>query len=162
VLPLILMALASAPTCQVENARYQLRTAPSVTADFRSVDSGPDWPAHLAMRLHVGASGRDYWFLPWNGGTDGRAHMASTTDVTSPAWKAPSPDSASQRPLGDFDYVGTDASYLVIEGTPEQGDAAPGHMLISNLNDALWHQTSSDRRDAVPTQFFDLVACGKP
>jgi hypothetical protein len=157
--PLFLIALVSSSHCAIEDARYQLRTAPQITASFQDIESGADWPAHLALQLHIGATGRYYWFLPWNGGTDGRAHLASTTNVKSTSWRAPSPDAADQRPIGDIDYIGTDASYTVLEGVPKQKGIAPSHMLLPNLGDALWHLASPDRRDSAPNQFFDLVSC---
>jgi hypothetical protein len=147
--------------CSVENATYRLRSAPAITATFLDIDGGQDWPSHLALRVRIGASGRDYWFLPWNGGTDGLAHLASTTDVRSAHWKAPSPDAANERPIGDIDYIGTDASYRVLEGVPVRSGIAPSHMMMPNLGDALWHRTDPSKRDGAPKQFFDLVSCSK-
>lgn len=144
--------------CTVEDARYQLRTAPEITATFRDVDSGSDWPSRLALRIHIGKTDRSYWFLPWSGGTDDRQNLASTKDVTAPDWHPPSPDGGS-RPLGNLEYIATDAHYSVIDAIPRRNDAAPAHILLPGLGDALWHSTLSSQRDGAPKQFFDLVSC---
>src|SRR3954470_4458059 len=111
---LALLAAASVMSCTNERARYALRTSPEVTAEFRPIESGDDWPARLAMRIHFAKSGRTYWFLPWSGGSDGLQHLASTTDVEAAGWRAPSAD-GGPRPLGDLDYIGVDGAYRVIE-----------------------------------------------
>jgi hypothetical protein len=65
--------------------------------------------------------------------------------------------------LGDFDYIGTDARYDVIDDIPRRGGIAPAHILIPGLGDALWHQWPIvEPRDGAPKQFFDLVTCGSP
>ncbi|MDR6113661.1 MULTISPECIES: hypothetical protein [unclassified Sphingomonas] len=156
-LALAFFAFVAADHCRVENARYVLRHQPSVTAAFRPVDSGPEWPAGVAMAIRFGDSGRRLWWLPWNGGTDGRQHLASTTDVTRPGWHPPSPD-GGPRPLGDMAYVGTTATYDVIESVPRRGGAAPAHILLPGLGDAAWHGDTG-QRDRAATQFFDLVGC---
>ncbi len=142
-----------------------MRTAPSITASFRNVNTAKaasgwdDWPSHLAFRVHMGKTNRTYWFLPWPGGADDLQHLASTTDVDAPDWKPPNPD-GGPRPLGDFDYIATDAQYNVIDSIPHRGDTAPAHILIPRLGDALWHQVAElNPRDGAPKQFFDLVAC---
>ena len=155
------LAVTAAMLCKVDYAHYVLRTSTTVTAQFRPVDSGRDWPSRLAFRVHLEATGRTYWFLPWNGGTDGRQHLASTTDVERPGWHPPSPDDGP-RPIGDTDYLATDASYRVLASAPERGEQAPAHILLPNLGDALWHQpTMLEPRDTAPKQFFDLVGCGR-
>ena len=156
-----LLALASAATstCPIEKAHYALRSQPSVTAEFRDVPTDQDWPAGLAMRLHIGASGRTYWWVPWNGGTSGGEHLASTTDVTQPGWRPPSPDDGP-RPLGDVDFIATDAAYSLWNHVPVRGGPAPAHFLIPNLSQALWRGTPGDARDGTARQFFDLVSCG--
>lgn len=83
-LAFFVIAAAAPLQCPTENARYVLRNAPEVTAHFRAVDSGPDWPSGLALAVRFGRSGHTYWWLPWNGGTDNRQNIASTTDVTVP------------------------------------------------------------------------------
>lgn len=154
-----LAAAVAALSCDVEHARYVLRTAPDITATFRDVDTPIDWPSQLAFRLHFARTNRTYWFLPWPGGTDDLQNLASTTDVEAPNWQPPNPDDGP-RPLGDFDYIATDAQYNVIDDIPHRGRPAPAHILIPGLGDALWHQSPMlDRRDGAPKQFFDLVAC---
>jgi hypothetical protein len=112
------------------------------------------------MRIHIGTSGRTYWFLPWNGGTDDLQHLASTRDVDSADWRPPSPDDGP-RPLGDLDYIATDQTYRVLDHVPSRGEQAPAHILLPTLGDALWHRNFAvnDHRDSAPKQFFDLTAC---
>ena len=142
-----------------------MRRAPEITATFRDVgtsgaaNGSDDWPSDVAFRIHMGKTSRTYWFLPWPGGTDDQQHLASTTDVDAPGWKPPNPDDGP-RPLGDLDYIATDAQYNVIDYIPRSGGPAPAHILIPRLGDALWHQIAHlNPRDGAPKQFFDLVGC---
>ena len=153
-MPVALLIAAALAACPVEAARYTLRTAPDVTAHFVAVDSGRDWPAHVALAVEFAKSGRTYWFLPWGGGTDDRQNLASTTDVRLPGWRPPSSD-GGPRPIGDLEYVATDIAYRVIDETPRRGRAAPAHILIPSLGDRTWHS----HFDAAPKQFFDLTGC---
>jgi len=156
---MMVAAVASLATCKVENAVYAQRTAPGLTARFVAADTGPFWPSGLALRMHVEATDRTYWWLPWNGGSGGQNHLASTSDVTAPDWAAPGPDDAGQRPLGDVRYIGVDASYRLLPAVPRRGEVAPAHFLIPDLREALWYRTPPDARDSEAGQFFDLVAC---
>ena len=151
----LLLSLA-ASACPVEQARYALRTEPTVSARFMRLESGADWPQGLALRLDF--HGRREWFLPWNGGTDGRQNISSTLDPTRPGWAPPSPD-GGPRPLGDFEYIGLDETYRLLTSAPTRGETAPAHFLIPHLDDALRHPPSDRPRDSIPRQFFDLVAC---
>jgi len=157
---LSLLALASgvSQSCKVENAHYALRTQPSVTADFHDVDSGLDWPNNLVMRMHIGESGRTYWWVPWNGGTNGQQSMASTLNASAPGWRPPNPD-GGPRPLGDVQFIATDSAYKLLNHVPVRGGKAPAHFLIPDLREALWYRTPSDARDYTARQFFDLVSC---
>ncbi|AZR28064.1 hypothetical protein [Xanthomonas vasicola] len=78
----VLMMALAVSGCAVENARYTLRDDAGVQAEFHAVASGPQWRAQLALRVHSSHTGLDAWFLPWNGGSDGSQHLASSTDVT--------------------------------------------------------------------------------
>lgn len=150
---------ANLGSCKVENAVYQQRSsAPSITASFMAVASAPEWPSGVALRIHFGNTGRTYWWLPWNGGTNGQQNLASTTDVTAPDWKLPSVE-AGPRPLGDVSYLGMDAQYNVLQSVPKRGEPAPAHFLIPDLRSALWYRTAPDQRDGDARQFFDLVGC---
>lgn len=151
------LSLVATKACTVENAQYAMRKKPSITATFRSIESGREWPAGVALAIHFGDSGRTYWWLPWPGGTDGKQNVASTTDVTRPNWQPPSPD-GGPRPLGNMEYIATNARYDVIDDIPRRGGVAPAHMLFSTLGDAAWHW-STTQRDSAPKQFFDLVGC---
>ena len=158
-LPLLLaLASAHARFCNVENAHYALRTQPSVTASFRDVDSGRDWPSGLAMRLHIGATGRSFWFLPWNGGSSGSQHLASTEDVTKRGWHPPDPD-GGPRPIGDLEFIATDKGYDLWDHVPVRGEIAPAHLLIPDLANVLSHQLPSGRGASTVRQFFDLADC---
>jgi hypothetical protein len=152
-LPAIVLAAAVA-SCHVDSARYVLRTAPDVTAQFRRLEPSVDWPAGLALGVHFAKSGRTYWFLPWGGGTDDLQHLASTADVTAREWRPPSPD-GGPRPIGNVDYIAMTRAFRVIDATPRRGDVAPAHLLLPNLGDQTWHSN----RDAAPKQLFDLVGC---
>ena len=152
-----LLLSVSIANCPVEQARYALRTEPAVVARFMLVESGPDWPQGLALRLDF--HGRREWFLPWNGGTDGRQNISSILDPTRSGWKPPSPD-GGPRPLGDLEYVGLDETYLLLEAAPKRGEKAPAHFLLPHLDDVLRHPSGDKPRDSIPRQFFDLLACG--
>lgn len=158
---LLAALLATIATCPVEHARYALRTTPTTVATFVKVETGPEWPAGLAFRIDAGQSGRSYWFLPWNGGSDGAQHLASTTDIRAPNWTPPSPD-GGPRPLGDLDYIATDASYGVLAAVPRRGQTAPAHILLPTLDDRLRHPLGGQARDSLPRQFFDLIDCHAP
>lgn len=148
---LFALAAASVAACPVERAHYTLRHNPEVTAYFRPVESGHDWPSGLALAVHHKRSGKTFWWLPWNGGTDDLQNVASTQDVTVEGWQPPSPD-GGPRPYGNRQYLGTDAAYNIIGHVPKRGEPAPAHMLFPN---------SAGSGDTVfPTkQFFDLVSC---
>lgn len=162
---MVLLAMAAAAamamdlqTCKVEDAVYRQRGS-SISATFIPVNSGPDWPASLALKMHVGDSGRSYWWLPFSGGSNGRQHLASTTDVTAPGWRPPSGEDGRARPLGDVGYVAMDASYNITGAPLQRGGLAPAHFHIPDLRSALWYRTPPDRRDGESGQFFDLVSC---
>lgn len=150
---------AQLDSCKVEDAVYQQRQAPSITARFIPVEPSAEWPSGLAMKMHFGDSGRTYWWLPWNGGSNGRQNLASTTDVTAPGWKAPHPEDQRGRPLGDVGYMGMDAAYNILAVGLRRGGQAPAHFLVPDLRAALWYRTDPSRRDADSGQLFDLVAC---
>ena len=147
----ILIALTAALVCPAEHAHYALRHDPSVTAAFRAVPAYDDWPAGVALGVRIARTGKSYWWLPWNGGTDGRQNIASTTDVTVEGWRPPDPD-GGPRPEGDRGWLGTDADFNVIDDIPRRGVAAPAHFLILEAGSS---------HDAVfgAKQFFDLVRC---
>lgn len=144
--------------CKIENARYQQRFAPSITARFQDVKTGTDWPSNIALLIHFKSTNRNYWWLPWAGGSDEKQNLASTTDVTAAGWRPPSPD-GGPRPLGDVDYMAMNAAYDVLVDMPQRGGPAPAHFFIHDLREALWYRTPSDQRDADARQFFDLVSC---
>lgn len=150
---------ATLATCPVEHAQYALRTMPDVTARFIALPSGTPpsydgWHGGVALRMDFRATGRSYWWLPWNGGTDGKQNLASTPDPATPGWVP-----MRERPLKDVELISTDADYDVLPSVPELGGAAPAHFLIPDLRSAMWYRTPGDRREGTAKQFFDLVAC---
>ncbi|ESQ81820.1 hypothetical protein AEAC466_19855 [Asticcacaulis sp. AC466] len=146
------VALAVAATCPVEKAHYSLRHQRDVTLSVVQVERSQDWPSGIALALHNRLPGHTTYFLPWNGGNDGRQNVAHTTDVTRPDFHLPSPDGGPGR-LGDMEYIGADANYDLINHAPQKGDAAPAHILMSGLADSSW------QGDAIDKQFFDLDGC---
>ena len=150
-----LLALAAVATaeCPAERAHYVLRGRPDVTAYFRAVESGKDWPSQLALAISSSKTGKTTWWVPWQGGTDARTNIASTTDVTRSGWRPPNPDDGP-RPLGDRQFLTMDATYNIMEGVPQRGMAAPMHMLNPDAG--------SSRDEVFPVkQFFDFVGCSK-
>lgn len=148
---LLVLAASTVTQCPVERAHYVLRHHPDWTAEFREVDSGADWPSGVALAIHNGKTKETFWWLPWNGGTDGLQNVASTTDVTAKGWKPPSPD-GGPRPQGNRQYLGFTAGYDLISSVPRRGEIAPSHMLFPN---------SAGARDEAFgwKDFFDLVTC---
>ena len=147
------VATLSAARCPVERARYALRGEPQVTAYFRAVDSGDDLPSHLALAIRSGKTGKTTWWLPWQGGTDGRTNIASTTDVTRRDWRPPNPDDGP-RPHGDRQLLFTDPTYKIMDGVPMLGETAPAHMPNPDAG--------SSRDWLFPIkQLFDFVGCAK-
>ena len=152
---------STAASCPLERAHYALRDAPGVVAGFRPVARSPAWGEGLALFVRTAQPDRTWWFLPYSGnGVGTRGHLASTRDVTAPGWVAPGPDDGRARPLGDLDYLAMTADYRVIEGGALRArQPAPAHLLIPDLQQALWYRTPSDERQSVPTAFFDLTDC---
>ena len=148
-----LLAVAASVTsgCPAERAHYALRGRTEIMAYFRAVESGDDWPSHLALAIHSSQTGQTTWWVPWQGGTDGQTNIASTTDVMSPEWRPPDPDDGP-RPHGDRQFLTTDASYKINEVIPLRGQAAPAHMLIPDSGGSQDHIFPAK-------QFFDFVGC---
>jgi len=143
------MMLAGALTnCPVERADYRLRGAQTATARFLAVPQDENWTTGLALRVRVAASGRDYWFLPWEGGTDMRTNLAWVREAN-----APRPDQPLRR---DLEMHATDAAWNLLPSVPRLGGTAPAHLLIPDLSRLIW--TSADR-DVLERNFFDLTAC---
>lgn len=150
---LLAFAALSAAECPTERAQYSLRGRPDISASFRSIESGKDWPSHVALAIRSGATGKTTWWLPWQGGTDGRTNIAVTTDVTMPDWAPPSPDDGP-RPFGDRQFIATDSNYTVMGGVPRLGEPAPAHMLNPEAGG------SGDYIFPVK-QFFGFVGCSR-
>jgi hypothetical protein len=156
---LFLAAALSAPTCPVERARYSLRTNPTVTAAFHPTRVNDDWQGGTTLRIHIGITGHDYWWLPWDGGTDDMRHVRLTRRV------------GDVKPVGDFrlgydeDFWTTDAAYNMTAAVPKIGDPAPGHFLMPTLGRDLYYgtvQTEAHGKDGFARGFFDLLSCDAP
>ena len=146
-----LVLAASIASCTVENARYGLRGAPGVTARFYTVQSTPDWPTGLALGVRVAKTGRSYWFLPWQGGTDQKTNLAWVRESNSPARLQPV--------RRDMEMFATDASYNLHAQVPRLHEIAPVHMLLPGLSHLAWYSTTDVHRDSLPRAFFDLTGC---
>jgi hypothetical protein len=147
----------AAMMCLVDDAHYTLRHAEGVTMSFLDMTVTQDWPLGLAAVIHFNESGRTYYFLPWNGGTNGQQNMAHTTDVTKPDYTLPSPDGGPGR-RGDIVYLATDANYDIINHAPNHGEPASAHILLPDLREVTWYG-DVDARDGAPKEFFDLDGC---
>jgi hypothetical protein len=144
---------ASTALCPIQQAEYQSRDDPSVTATFYQVPRRPDWPSGLALRVRVAKTGRSYWFLPWQGGTDGRTHLAWVRERNAPI--------EIQRDRQDMEFFTTNESYDFNAEVPRQGGIAPTHMFIPDLTNLAWHSSTGQRRDQIPRSFFDATGCRK-
>ncbi|WP_336959851.1 hypothetical protein [Sphingobium aquiterrae] len=148
---LFILVAVSTSQCPPERAHYTLRHSSDVSAYFRKVDSDPDWPSGLALAIHYKTSNQTFWWLPWNGGTNGLRNVASTTDVTVKNWQPPNPD-GGPRPYGNRQYLGLDADYNIINDIPREGSPAPAHMLFPD-------SAGSGDIAFSKKQFFDLISC---
>jgi hypothetical protein len=153
----LLVAAAIPVACPIQDARYGMRENPAITARFHAVRRTSDWSSGLALAIRIGSSGRTYWWLPWNGGTDRRLHVASVRERNQPEQL---PEGA--RPLGDLDFFSTTNDYAFLPAVPQRGERAPAHFFIPHLGRTLWTGLRWDRRDDAPTSFFDLVDCRPP
>lgn len=145
---------ASLASCPVENARYDLRGSTGVAARFYPVPRSRDWPTGLALRVRVAESGRSYWFLPWEGGTNGKTNLAWVRERRSPI--------QYQTDRRDIEFFAMDAAYNLDPGLPRAGGLAPAHMLLPDLSNLAWHSTTAINRDSIARAFFDLAGCEAP
>ena len=146
-------ALALLTTCPVERAVYTLRSdEASATARFHPVRSNRDWRTGLALEVRIDASQRRYWFLPWQGGTDGNINLAWVRGPGSP------PDQPVRR---DLEFFATDSNYRFLREVPRSGAPAPDRLFLPDLGFILWYRTPHDRRDSVALAFFDLSGCSE-
>ena len=146
-------ALALLTTCPAERAVYTLRSdETSATARFHQVRSNRDWRTGLALEIRIDATGRRYWFLPWQGGTDGNINLA---------WVR-GPGSLPDQPVReDLEFFATDADYRFWNEVPRTGEPAPDRLLLPDLGFMLWYRTPQDRRDSIALAFFDLSGCSE-
>lgn len=111
------LAAVAAP-CPVERAGYVLRDDPAVTARFHAVRRDEAWPAGVALAIRLGRSGRTYWLLPANGGTNGRT---SAFLIDGPG--------GARRPTSRAGpgtaFLSADARYRFRTSVPRRGRAGP-------------------------------------
>jgi hypothetical protein len=151
---LALAIAASIASCSIENAQYVLRGAPGVTARFYNVQTSSDWPSGLALDVHVARSGRSYWFLPWQGGTDQKTNLAWVREANSPF--------VGQAIRREIEMFATDASYDLRPDILKARDVAPAHLLLPDVGHLAWYSTTAAERDSLPRAFFDLSECRVP
>ena len=150
---LSLILAASLTSCPVTEATYQIRNQTEVTARFRPVPKSEDWPSGIALQVHVKSSGRSYWFLPWQGGTDQRTNMAWVKEEGSPV--------DFQNIRQDMLLITTDEKYNVLPEVPKSGDVAPIHFLMPDLGPMVYYSMTAEHRDSIARTLFDLISCGK-
>lgn len=144
-------ALLAAATCPTERADYRLSADPSITARFHGVARSEDWPNGVALQVRFGKTSRSYWFIPWQGGTDGRTNMAWVREASAPI--------EGQAVRRDVEVFTTDSRYAIDAAVPMAGQPAPAHILLPDLGHLTWYGTPGDKRDSAPRAFFDFVAC---
>lgn len=150
---MLLAALLATVTvaCPTERAQYRLSSDASVTAEFFPVPRTADWAGGVALRVRFGKTGRSYWFVPWQGGTDGRTNMAWVRERGDPI--------AGQSVREGIEIVTTDADHRIHEAIPRATRPAPRHILLLGLRTLTWYRTPHDRRDDARRGFFDRTGC---
>lgn len=152
--PLLLLAASSSTLCAAEAAQYVLRDDRAITARFYRVPVTKDWRTGLTLRVHVGKSGRSYWFLPWQGGTNDQINLAWVREKNTPL--------QHQGVRQDMEFFETDAAYRFIHEVPQAGSQAPARLLLPHLGELAWYSTHYTERDSIPKAFFDRVSCTAP
>jgi len=149
---LLALGVAAAPaTCPVERAAYRLRGQPGFTAEFHPVPTNVDWPLGIALAIHAAKTARTYWFLPWNGGTDGRLHLR---------WVRVSGDRLDGKSIAlDQDLLLIDQNNDFIARVPPRGGEAPARFVVPGFARQLWYATVVDERDSMTQAFFELGSC---
>jgi len=150
----LLAAAGGSAACPREMTDYRMRGDPGVTARFYRVERTRNWTAGVALRVHVAATGRSFWFLPWQGGTDHRTNLAWVRERHSPI--------QYQGARRDLEIFAADASYAFNPDVPRAGDTAPAHLFLPDLTDLAWHASTSERRDTIARSFFDAASCAAP
>jgi hypothetical protein len=152
---LVPVAAHAQTNCPLERAHYELRGRPDVTAGFQAVPKQVHLLTKWSLHVDFAKEGDHFWwFFDW--GSARYLNMISTTDVTRPGWR-PS-DDRSTGPLGEMHVWFADAKYNLNYKLPDQDGAAPRHIFIPDLEEAMWY--TADPRRGVPTAFFDFTRCG--
>ena len=149
---LLAASATTAPTtCPIERASYALRDQPGFTAEFHPVATNRDWPLGIALAVHAAKTGRTFWFLPWNGGTDDRMHLRWVPVAGDRL------DGKSVSPEQEFLALDRDDDFL--SHVPAMGGAAPARFVLPEFARELWYATAIDERDVMTQAFFDLASC---
>jgi len=150
---LLAMSAAAAPApCPVERAAYVLRGQPGFTAEFHPVATNRDWPLGIALAVHAAKTGRTFWFLPWNGGTDDRMHLR---------WVRVAGDRLDGKSVPpEEEFLALDREDDFLSHVPAMGGAAPARFVLPGFARELWYATAIDERDVMTQAFFDLASCG--
>jgi hypothetical protein len=153
VLSLSSITTAAPAGCPLEKAHYVIRDEQGMTAGFASRQ---DFPADVFLFVHSAIRNETAWFRPYRASGAGvTTHLASTTDIAAPDWRADGP-----KPLGDLDYSATDEN-----GRPmpdfwlHEGTKAPAHILIPSLQDMLLYGAPSDSHEGLSLAFLDFDRC---
>lgn len=145
-------AAAVPATCPVERAAYRLRGQPDFTAEFHPVPTNLDWPQGIVLAIHSAKTGRTYWLLPWNGGTDDRLHLR---------WVRVAGDGLDGMRIAlDQDLLLIDRNDDFIARVPSRGGGAPARFVMPGFARQLWYATAVDERDSMTQAYFELGACG--
>jgi hypothetical protein len=158
-LALSVASLPAGQPCRVEDATYTLSADPAFTAGFRSRPPIAGWLTDVFFYVRSAKSGRTYWFM-FDEGSARYVTLISTTDVTRPDWRPPSPD-GGPRPLGDMTYIAADRQLRFQQREiPKRRDVAPYYVLLPDLPEKLWYAMPLEwGREGVPMGFFKQSGC---
>jgi hypothetical protein len=142
--------------CLIDHARYVMRADNATTIRFHTVPKSRDWWSELAAEINL-ETGRVSWWLPTSSGSSELRYFAWTA-------LAGSPQAGSAYPykLSSLRYFAFDQSYGMVNRTLRKGDAAPAHILLTDLRSAFYYQDDPATRTSPPQSLFDLVACDVP
>ncbi|HEX4711479.1 hypothetical protein [Phenylobacterium sp.] len=144
--------------CPIERAHYVLRGTPNVTAGFQNLPKLQGWLTTIAFHIDFRNEGDRFWWL-FDQGSSRFLTMISTTDVNAPGWQPPDEEHKGAKPLGTTHVWYADQNYVLSYSMPDQGTAAPQHILIPDLEEIAWYGLKPRR--GIPTAFFDLATCGQ-
>lgn len=147
-------AAKATTTCPVERAHYGLRGRPDVTAGFTALPKGAGTISNVGFHVDFAREGDHFWWF-FDRGSARYLTMISTTDFTKPGWRHVM--DTDDGPLHGGPVWFADDRYNLNYDVPALGGAAPRHIFVADLEEAMWYQ--ANRRRGVPTAFFDLTGC---